>query len=83
MGVDVSKGHEAMDYAEHERTYKGFIRGSIALVVFVSVLLLGMLFFPRLVRYHTSAPPLPVYADDREQSHVRQFLPAVSPPRKM
>ena len=45
MGVDVSKGHEAMDYAEHSRTYKAFIRGSIGLIVFVVALLAGMAFF--------------------------------------
>lgn len=34
-----------MDYHEHKRTYSGFIRGTIALVVLCSVILLGMLIF--------------------------------------
>ena len=42
MGVDTSKGSRAMDYAEHERTYSGFLKGCI-IVSTLSALLLVML----------------------------------------
>jgi hypothetical protein len=45
MAVDPKGGHPAMDYPEHMRTYAGFLRGSVVLVVFVALLLLFMLFF--------------------------------------
>ncbi len=45
MSLDTSKGHPAMDYPEHTRTYAGFIRGLVVLCLFVTVLLLGMLIF--------------------------------------
>jgi hypothetical protein len=45
MSVDTSQGHPAMDYAEHVRTYNGFIKGSIILVVLVAIILFGMLVF--------------------------------------
>lgn len=45
MGLDLSGGHAAMDYAEHDRTYKGFIKGTIVLAAFVVAILLGMFFF--------------------------------------
>jgi hypothetical protein len=45
MSLDTSGGHPAMDYAEHNRTYTGFIRGTVILSVFVALLLLGMLVF--------------------------------------
>jgi hypothetical protein len=34
-----------MDYKEHVRTYKGFIRATVALVIINAVILLGMLIF--------------------------------------
>lgn len=43
MAIDSSKGHPAMDYAEHNRTYLGFLRGSVVLIVLVAMLLIGML----------------------------------------
>ncbi len=43
MSVDTSNGHPAMDYPEHVRTYKGFIRATIILIVFVAVVLLYLL----------------------------------------
>ena len=43
MTVDTNGGHPAMDYPEHLRTYHGFLRGSLVLIVLVAVLLLGML----------------------------------------
>lgn len=45
MGVDVSKGHEAMDYNEHMRTYKGFLKTTVLLIVFLVFLLGGMAYF--------------------------------------
>jgi len=45
MGLDLSGGHAAMDYAEHARTYKGFIKGTITLIVLVSLILVGMFLF--------------------------------------
>jgi Bacterial aa3 type cytochrome c oxidase subunit IV len=43
MVTNTSKGHPAMDYAEHNRTYHGFLRGSVVLIVLVVCILLGML----------------------------------------
>jgi hypothetical protein len=43
MSIDTSNGHSAMDYPEHVRTYKGFIRASIILVVFVALVLAYLL----------------------------------------
>jgi hypothetical protein len=45
MAIDPAGGHPAMDYAEHMRTYSGFIRATIVMIVFVAVILLFMLFF--------------------------------------
>ena len=43
MAVDPSGGHPAMDYPEHLRTYSGFLRATVALVVLVAVILLFLL----------------------------------------
>ncbi len=45
MSIDTSNGHPAMDYSEHERTYNGFIKGTIYSTVALLVLLAGMAFF--------------------------------------
>jgi hypothetical protein len=45
MGLDLTGGHAAMDYAEHARTYKGFIKGTITLIVIVALTLVGMFLF--------------------------------------
>jgi hypothetical protein len=45
VSVDISKGHPAMDYAEHQRTYAGFLRFTKIAIVFLVLLLLGMKFF--------------------------------------
>lgn len=45
MSVDTSNGHPAMDYKEHMRTYDGFLKGSVALIVLVAAILFGMLAF--------------------------------------
>jgi hypothetical protein len=43
MAIDPSGGHPAMDYTEHLRTYSGFVRATIAVVVLVAVVLLFLL----------------------------------------
>jgi hypothetical protein len=47
MSVDTSKGHEAMDYPEHERTYAGFIKattwGTAAIIVLLIVMAVTLL----------------------------------------
>lgn len=45
MTIDTSGGHHAMDYREHERTYRGFVRGAMILTASVIVILVGMAFF--------------------------------------
>lgn len=45
MGLDHSGGHSAMDYAEHSRTYNGFLKGTIVLGSTVILILVGMFFF--------------------------------------
>lgn len=45
MTIDTSGGHPAMDYAEHQRTYNGFIRGTVIMSVFVIMILAGMAYF--------------------------------------
>jgi hypothetical protein len=39
MKLNPSEGHPAMDYAEHERTYKLFLKLTVCLVVGVIVLM--------------------------------------------
>lgn len=43
MGIDTSGGHSAMDYPEHLRTYSGFLRATVALIVLVVVILAFLL----------------------------------------
>jgi hypothetical protein len=45
MSIDTSGGHPAMDYHEHVRTYKGFVRGTVVLTVLVVLILVGMAAF--------------------------------------
>ena len=45
MAVDTKGGHPAMDYHEHVRTYRGFIKLTVGIVIFLVALLLGMLIF--------------------------------------
>ena len=45
MSIDTSDGHQAMDYAEHLRTYDGFLKATVILIVLVALILLGMLVF--------------------------------------
>jgi hypothetical protein len=39
MHIDPKQGHPAMDYAEHEKTYKLFLKLSLWTVVGVAVLM--------------------------------------------
>jgi len=43
MAIDPSGGHPAMDYSEHLRTYSGFIKGTIGMIVFIVLVLLFLL----------------------------------------
>lgn len=45
MSAEHTGGHPAMDYKEHYRTYNGFIKGTIVLVVLNVLLLVGMAIF--------------------------------------
>lgn len=45
VGVDTSKGHSAMDYNEHNRTYSGFLTITKFAIIFLVLLLAGMKFF--------------------------------------
>ena len=45
MAIDPSGGHPAMDYAEHTRTYAGFVRMTMAMIVLIVLVLLFLLFF--------------------------------------
>jgi tetrahydromethanopterin S-methyltransferase subunit E len=43
MAIDAKGGHPAMDYPEHIRTYNGFIKGTVFLIVFCILVLLFLL----------------------------------------
>jgi hypothetical protein len=43
MAIDPTAEHPAMDYDEHRRTYKGFLRATMILIAFVVVVLLVLL----------------------------------------
>jgi hypothetical protein len=43
MAIDPSGGHPAMDYPQHLRTYSGFVRATVAVVVLVTAVLLFLL----------------------------------------
>ena len=45
MGVDTTGGHSAMDYAEHNRTYAGFLKLTKISIVLLVLLLAGMKVF--------------------------------------
>lgn len=45
MSIDTSNGHPAMDYAEHKRTYAGFVRFTTISIVLIVLLLIGMAVF--------------------------------------
>ena len=43
MAIDPSGGHPAMDYAEHTRTYSGFLRATMIMIALIVVVLLFLL----------------------------------------
>ena len=43
MAVDPSGGHPAMDYAEHTRTYSGFLRATVIMIVLIVAILAFLL----------------------------------------
>ena len=45
MSIDTSDGHTAMDYPEHVRTFNGFVKATMILIVLVALILLGMFVF--------------------------------------
>lgn len=45
MSVNTSGGHPDMDYAEHNRTYAGFLQLTKFSIVLLVLLLAGMKFF--------------------------------------
>ncbi len=45
MRIDPSEGHPAMDYSEHDRTYKLFLKGTIVLIVTVVVIMVFLAIF--------------------------------------
>ena len=45
MSIDTSKGHPAMDYKEHIRTYNGFMLFTKVSIVVLAILLAGMAIF--------------------------------------
>ena len=45
MSVDMNNGHPAMDYAEHQKTYAGFLTLTKYVIVGVVLLLVGMFYF--------------------------------------
>jgi hypothetical protein len=45
VAIDLSGSSPAMDYAEHERTYKGFLFLIKVSIAFLAVLLAGMAYF--------------------------------------
>jgi hypothetical protein len=45
MKIDPAEGHPAMDYAEHMKTYKLFLKLSAYTVVIVAIILAGLTLF--------------------------------------
>lgn len=45
MSVETSGGNPAMDYKEHQRTYKGFLALTKTTIIFVALLLIFMAVF--------------------------------------
>ncbi len=45
MAIDTSGGSPQMDYAEHIRTYRAFVKGTIILLAGVAAILAGMAIF--------------------------------------
>jgi hypothetical protein len=45
VSIDTSRGHSEMDYAEHNRTYAGFLRFTKIAIISLTILLVGMYVF--------------------------------------
>ena len=45
MRIDPSEGHPAMDYTEHQRTYRLFLKGTLYLVLGVVILMVLLALF--------------------------------------
>lgn len=45
MAIDTTGGHPAMDYAEHQRTYRAFLKVTQYSIAAMVLLLAGMAFF--------------------------------------
>lgn len=45
MSEHAAGGHPDMDYAEHNRTYQGFVAGTKLIVGVLAVILVGMYIF--------------------------------------
>jgi len=45
MRIDVAEGHPAMDYAEHERTYKTFLKLTGIVIAGIVVLMASLAIF--------------------------------------
>lgn len=45
VGVDTTGGSPSMDYAEHTRTYQGFLRVTKYVVIVAALILIGMKIF--------------------------------------
>jgi hypothetical protein len=45
MKINPSEGHPAMDYSEHERTYRLFLKGTLVLLVGVVVIMAFLAIF--------------------------------------
>jgi hypothetical protein len=45
VAIDLTGGHTAMDYSEHARTYKQFLRFTKISIVFLVLLMGGMAYF--------------------------------------
>jgi hypothetical protein len=43
MAIDPAGGHPAMDYPEHLRTYAGFVKGTMIMIVLIALILLFLL----------------------------------------
>jgi Bacterial aa3 type cytochrome c oxidase subunit IV len=43
MAIDPTGGHAAMDYPEHVRTYRGFLKATVYLIIFVVAVLVYLL----------------------------------------
>jgi len=45
MHIDPKEGHPAMDYVEHEKSYKMFLRGTIYILISVIAIMVFLALF--------------------------------------